>query len=381
MSIFFICLFWLSFLLCLSTYAVYPLVIWLVGFYSPFKIEKGNYTPFISVIIPAFNEEKHISGKIQNTLAVDYPADRIEILLGSDGSNDNTALIMKEYINDRIHFFDFPENRGKTAVQNDLVKKAKGDVLVFTDAASFISPASFRALTSNFNDMRVGCVAGCMRFVKIDTNLTTQSQGLYWRYELKIRDFESRVGSLIGVDGPLYAVKSECYDPLDCQMISDLLTPLLVLDKGGKVVFEPDAQVDEEPTTKTAQEFSTRRRITLRGLTGLWEHRYLLNPLENPFLAFQIIFHKIVRWAIGLLWGINIISCAVLSARPIFLSIFFLHILFLALAIMGWIISKKGRTYRLLIVPYYFCLVNLAAAMGIIDFLRKKQAVSWKPVR
>jgi len=377
----FLYLFWMSFMLCLGTYAIYPALIWFIGSCCPFKVNTKSFTPFVSVIISAFNEARHISEKIQNTLAVDYPKDQLEILVGSDGSNDNTASIMDEYTNGNIHFFDFPENRGKTAVQNDLVKKAKGDVLVFTDAASFISSGSIQSITANFSDVRVGCVAGCMRFLKTDTNLTTQSQGLYWRYESKIRELESRVGSLIGVDGPLYALKSEFYVPLKNHMISDLLTPLLVLEKGGKVVFESNAQVDEEPTTKTAQEFSTRRRITLRGLVGLWNHKYLLNPIRHPFLAFQIIFHKVVRWGIGILWGINIISCAVLAAHPIFLGLIYLHCLFLAMALMGWATSQKNGTCRILTIPYYFCLVNLAATMGIIDFIRKKQAVSWKPVR
>lgn len=381
MTLFFSTFFWLTLVLGLGTYGIYPLVIWVAGRIRPLRPDKREITPFVSVIIPAFNEAKHIGGKIENTLSAAYPHENMEILVGSDGSTDDTASIMENFISDRVLFFDFAENRGKTAVQNDLVKSARGNVLIFTDAASFVNPASVQAAVNNFSDARVGCVAGCMRFLDTDTNLTTQSQGLYWKYESKIREFESRVGSLIGVDGPFYAVKPEYYVPLEHHMISDLLTPLLVLEKGKKVVFEPAAQVYEEPTVKTAQEYSTRRRITLRGLVGLKNHKYLLNPLKHPFLSFQIFFHKIVRWGVGLLWGVNILCCVALATHTAFLSLFGLHCLFIAAAVLGWWTSNKGAAYRILTVPYYFSLVNLAATMGIVDFFRKKQAVAWKPVR
>lgn len=381
MTVLFSGIFWLSLLFCLGTYVFYPVVIWIVGVLRPLHVNKAAVTPFVSVIIPAFNEAKHIQKKIENTLNVDYPKECMEILVGSDGSTDDTALIMQEYVSETVRFFDFTENRGKTAVQNDLVKYARGDILIFTDAASFEDSASFKAIVNNFNDKRVGCVAGCMHFLDTETNLTTQSQGLYWKYESKIREFESRIGSLIGVDGPLYAVKPEYYVPLEYHMISDLLTPLLVLEKGGKVVFESAAQVYEEPTVKTVQEYTTRRRITLRGLVGLRNHGYLLHPLKHPFLSFQILFHKVVRWGVGLLWGLNILSCVVLASQPVFLFLLGLHCLVIALALLGWGASTKGSGYRILTVPYYFSLVNLAATMGIVDFFRKKQAVAWKPVR
>lgn len=381
MTYFFAGMFWVTVLLIFATYALYPLAIWLVGSVVPFKVRKQDNLPFISVIIPAFNEARHMAGKVENTMSVDYPDDRMEILVGSDGSTDDTAAIMGNYTDDRVGFFDFQKNRGKTAVQNDLAGSAKGDILVFTDAASFVAPDAFKALVSNFENSRVGCVAGSMQFISTEKNLTTRSQGLYWRYESKIRELESRLGSLIGVDGPLYAVKAQYYIPLKEHMISDLLTPLLVLDQGGKVVLEPRAIVYEEPTTKTRQEFRTRRRIVLRGMVGLWNHKYLLNPLSHPFLAMQLIFHKILRWGVGALWAINMLSCLALIANPVFKGMLCLHGLFILTAFFGWLSTPLRIKFKLLPIPYYFCLVNLAATMGIIDFLMQKQAVSWKPVR
>jgi cellulose synthase/poly-beta-1,6-N-acetylglucosamine synthase-like glycosyltransferase len=357
------------------------MVIWAVGKIHPFKVRKDNTTPTVSIIIPAYNEAKSVEQKIVNTMALDYPENKREILIGSDGSTDETAILAGKFVNDGVQFLDFKANRGKTAVQNDLVARSTGEILVFTDAASFLPPDAVKKTVRNFADDRVGCVAGRMRFVATDSNLTTQSQGLYWRYEVKIREMESKLGSLVGVDGPLYAVRRDCYVPLEHNVISDLLTPLLVLEQGKKVVLESEALVDEDPTLKSGQEFATRRRITLRGLVGLSTYTSLLNPLRDPMLSFQVFFHKVLRWFVGPLVILNVLACSALSGHWFFISMLGLYASFFLAAALGWFTERQGVKVRALTVPYYFSLVNLAATMGIVDFFRKKQAITWKPVR
>ena len=376
-------LFFSSFCLCAATYFIYPVVIGMIGSIAGVNIRSKDITPFISVIISAYNEEKHIADKIRNTLALDYPPDQLEILIGSDGSTDGTAGIVKKFSDRRIRFFDFSENRGKTSVQNDLVAKSSGNILVFTDAASFLPMNALRKLVRNFADTRVGCVAGRLVFVSQGLNITTQSQGLYWRYEVKIREMESRLGRLIGVDGPLYAVKKEYYIPLRPNIISDLMTPLLVLEQGKKAVLEPEALVEEEPTVKGSQEFNTRRRIVLRGMVGIFSHPEVINPFRHPLLSLQVFFHKIIRWFVGPLVIINTGACVgmLFCGSGLATALFPIYILFFVSAALGWWCDRTGKKVKLLTVPYYFCLVNWAATCGIMDFLRKKQAVTWKTVR
>jgi cellulose synthase/poly-beta-1,6-N-acetylglucosamine synthase-like glycosyltransferase len=374
-------IFVLTILLCFSSYVLYPLVLGFLGMTVPVKIRKADIHPFVSIIIPAHNEAVHIEQKIQNTLAIDYPKDKMEVLVGSDGSTDTTAEILEKYRSE-VRVTNYEANRGKTAVQNDLVGMAKGDILVFTDAASFLPADAVIKLVRNFEDNSIGCVAGRMQFIGTDRNVTTQSQGLYWRYEFSIREMESRLGSLIGVDGPLYAVRRECYVPLAHHVISDLMTPLLVLGQGKRVVLEPDAFVDEEPTSRTAQEFRTRRRITLRGLLGIFTHKELLNPLKHPLLAIQIFFHKVLRWFVGLFVILNFLVCLANADHSFYKGMLLLYGLFFLLALTGWIVRQTGgRASALFSVPYYFTLVNAAATTGVIDFFRGKQAVTWKPVR
>ena len=381
MYFFLIIIFWLSILLVASSYFLYPLVIWLIGKMFPFSPKRKEIFPQVSVIIPAYNEKNSIEKKVRNTLELEYPQDKMEILVGSDGSTDKTSEIMSNLSNNKIRFFDFKQNRGKTAVQNDLVKESKGEILVFTDAASFLSPDSLKNIVRNFADHTVGCVGGKMLFVDTESNITTESQGIYWRYESKLRELESRIGSLIGVDGPLYAVKREYYLPLESHIISDLLTPLLVLEQGKRVILESEALVFEDPTHESTQEFKTRRRITVRGLVGLASYARLLNPLRHPFLSFQIFLHKIVRWLVGPLILINLMSTVALSYSEPFRFLLVLYLLFFMGAGSGWIAEHFGVRSQILTIPYYFTLVNLAAMMGVIDFLKKKQAVTWKPVR
>lgn len=374
-------MFVLTILLCLSTYAIYPLLILTIGKIFPFRVSKKGLTPTVSILIAAYNEEKDIRKKLENTLDLDYPKDKLEIIVGSDGSNDRTVDIVAEYSEKGVRLMDFEQNRGKTAVQNDLVSASKHDILVFTDAASFLRKDSLRNLVQSFFDKRVGAVAGCMKFVSNSSNLTTQSQGLYWKYEMKLREAESAIGRLVGVDGPLYAVRREYYVPLAFHIISDLMTPLLVLKQRKRVVIDKDAIVFEAPTTKSQQELKTRRRITLRGLIGIFSEPKLLSPFHFPLLAMQIFFHKLLRWAVGFLVLLNLLICVILSGNPFYGFFLVIHLFFYLIAAFGWILEQNGKSFTAFKVPYYFCLVNMAATLGLIDFIKRKQAVSWKPVR
>lgn len=381
MTLFFELLFVLTILLCLSTYAFYPLVIMLIGKIFPFKPIRNHATPAVSILIAAYNEEKDIHKKLENTLDLDYPKEKIEIIVGSDGSSDRTSEIAAGFSDKGVRLLNFKKNRGKTAVQNDMVAASKNEILIFTDAASLLRKNSLRSIVQPFADIRVGGVAGCMEFVTDFHNLTTESQGLYWKYEMKLREIESTIGRLIGVDGPLYAVRRENFVPLTANIISDLITPLLVLKQGKRVVLEKDALVLETPTAKSQQEIITRRRITLRGLVGLFSQPELLCPQHFPLLSLQIFFHKLLRWCVGLLVFLNLMMCMFLSGNLFFRLFLFLHLIFYFSAGVGLILEKIGRPMPAFKVPYYFCLVNLAATFGLIDFLRKKQAVSWEPVR
>lgn len=381
MRFLFLIVFWSAFFLCASTYFLYPAIVYFLARLKPFTSLRDEHHPFVSVIISAYNEEKHLEEKIINTLSLDYPRDRFEILVASDGSKDRTVETAKMFSCQGIRILEFKENRGKTIVQNESVRMSKGEILLFTDAASLINREALKNIVRHFADDRVGCVAGRLKYIDTHTNLTTESQGLYWRYESNIRETESRIGRLIGVDGPLYALRRDAYIPLQAHIISDLISPLLVLASGNRVILEADAVAHEEPNLRAHQELNTRRRITLRALVGLWEYKYLLNPFLQPGLAVQLFFHKVLRWFVGPLVLLNGFACIGLRNEPFYRFVLFGYLVFFLAAGTGYILDHFGKKGALFIAPYYFTLVNIAATLGIIDFLRRKQAVTWVPVR
>lgn len=374
--------FWLSVFFIFSTYLGYPLVLLVLRRIKKVTVRKDRvFQPLVSVIISAFNEEKNIEKKILNTLSSKYPTNKLEIIVGSDGSIDKTVQIARKYESNGVKILDFKTNSGKTSIQNACVKEARGEIIIFTDAASFISPNSISEICKNFAEQQVGCVAGMMKYIDTDKNLTTRSQGLYWKYERVLRELESDQGRLIGVDGPLYAVRKEEFIFLKNHVISDFILPLLILAKGKKVIIEKNAIVNEVPTQEGEDELNTRRRITLRGLVGLKEHHELLNVFRHPLLSLQIYFHKLIRWFVGPLIILNFIATLILSHILIYKLFLIFYFIFIFGALVGIVLEKFQIKFKILMVPYYFILVNYAATLGIIDFLLRKQAIKWQPVR
>ena len=372
-------IYWLCFCLIGYVYFIYPLLIWVISKVFDKKFVKNRIEPSVSIIITAYNEEKNIARKIENTLGLDYPREKLEIIIGSDGSSDRTNEIVKSYENYNVHLLAFSNNRGKTMVQNDCVRRASNDIIIFMDAASLCENDCIKKMVSNFADERVGAVAGRIEFVQSMDNLTTKSQGLYWKYEQIIKRAENRLGSLVGVDGPLYAVRKDLYMELEPEIISDLITPLLVIHHGHSVVYEPDAIAYEEATKRTIEEYRTRSRIVTRGFTGLLQYPELFSFVKHPLLTWQILSHKILRWLVGFFYVITIFCSLFLIFQVFYLFMLCCTSIFLWLAYYGFKTQDNPRL--IYIVPYYFVLVNWAAIRGTIDFIMGKRIVSWKPVR
>lgn len=371
--------FWFCFALSGYVYLLYPLLVSLLARHAGRRYEKAVIEPPISIIITAYNEEQHMARKIENTLALDYPKDRMEIIVGSDGSTDRTNEIVESYKDRGVHLRAFTENRGKTMVQNDCVLAATHEIIVFMDAASLCKEDCLKRLVSNLADPRIGAVAGRVVFTQLRKNLTTESQGIYWRYEQFIKKAESSIGSLIGVDGPLYAIRKSLYTHLDADMMSDFITPILVLRDGHAVVYEPDATTFEEATTRAKDEFRTRKRIVIRGFTALSRYPEVLNIAARPLLAWQVLSHKVLRWIAGFFYAGMTVSSFMLMTEWLYALAFCGLVMVVLQAYRG--LKNQGRPRKSFAVPYYFMLVNLAAMKGTIDFLRGKRIISWKPVR
>lgn len=376
--------FWLSFTLIAYTYFGYPLLLAILG-----RLQRGGRTPEglhpgprrVSVIIAAYNEERHIRDKLQNVLGLDYAVDLLEVLVGSDGSTDRTNEIVLGCREPRVRLVAFRENRGKTAVQEACVAEAQGEILVFMDAASLCNRGALREIVKHFSDERIGCVAGRVVYVATRGNLVEASQRLYWSYGTLLRHLEGGLGCLVGVDGPLYAIRRSAYVPVQPDIMSDFLSPLLIRSRGWKVVYEPAAIATEDMTQTDREEFRTRRRIVVRGLHSLSRYPHLLNICKHPLLAFQILSHKVLRWLTVVLLAGLMVSSVFGRGGMVRGVVLIAGVLCAVGFFVGLLLDSRGKTLRALAVPYYFVLGNIAAAAGIWDFLRGRIVVSWVPVR
>ena len=362
-------------------YVGYPALLFVVSAVRRRRRPEADCTPMISVLIAACNEEAGIAKKLEQTLQLDYPADQLEILVLSDGSEDRTDEIVRACPDPRVRLVRIPTRQGKTRAQNEGVRHARGEILVFSDATTVYHPLALKYLASNYQDPGVGAVSG--RYQYFDANQTSPT-GLgtiaFWNYENNIKVWQSRISTLTGCCGCIYSVRKSAYTDLPADIISDLVQPLWVIQKGGRVVFEDRALAYEQTTESTSEEFTMRVRVITRGMRGLLSVPELLKPWKHPWIAFQLFSHKILRWMVPILLLLLLADNLFLVGQPYYRGLLILQLGFYALALLQ-IVVPLHRRWKPLGVPLYFCTLNAAALIGVIELLRGKRHVMWQPVR
>ena len=375
-------IFWICAAALAYVYVGYPLLVYLVSILFPKALAKGEIEPRVTVLITAYNEEAAIREKIENTLQIDYPTDKLEIVVASDGSTDRTDEIVKEMAGRGVKLFRQEGRVGKTATQNNAVAAAKGEIVLFSDATTMYSPDVFRTLLPAFADEMVGCVAGRLVYVdEEDTNVGKGAQS-YWNYETFIKIAESRACSLIGASGCLYAVRRSAYQPMYPEACSDFLICTNIYRQGLRSVFAPDAVCFENTNRRAADEWKMRVRVISQTFTDLWRNRDMLNPLKSGFFAIELISHKVLRYAVPFILLTLFISSVFLSASYTFYAVaLMIQVLFYLLAAAGWVMERSGKRVGLLAMPLYFVLANLASAAAFYQFLRGETYTRWDPIR
>jgi cellulose synthase/poly-beta-1,6-N-acetylglucosamine synthase-like glycosyltransferase len=347
--------------------------------------------PAVSIIIPVRDESSHAEAKLRNCAQIDYPPEKIEILVIDDGSADDTLERVEaarqevEKNGRRLRAISLGNRLGKATAVNRGAGEAGGEILVFSDADTRVSPASMRSLMAPFADPSVGCVAG--RYVPGGARgRNARGLGLYWRYENYLRLKESHMGGLLGASGGLYAVRKRLYLPLDADLINDdFVVPMNVTAQGYRSVYEPGAQAIED-ASQTDLEFSRRVRIMAGNCQHLWLFRRLALRPRLWRTAFLLFCHKFLR-VISPFWlaGLAASNAALLAAEPspewlrfLYRGAFGLQVLFYALALAGCLTRKqKGHTSKLVALPYYFAMINVAALWGICRFFFRRAQAPW----
>ena len=340
-----------------------------------------GYTPRISVLIAAYNEEEAIQRKIQQTLALEYPADKIEVLVLSDCSTDRTDEIVKAFPDSRVRLVRMPERRGKTFAQNIGVKEATGEVIIFSDATAIYHAKALLYLACNYQDASVGAVSGRYQYFDPGQQSPTGLGSVaFWNYENMIKKLQSSIRTITGCCGCIYSVRKAAYTDLPADIISDLVQPLQAIRKGYRVIFEDRALAYEETTQSTSEEFSMRVRVVTRAMRGLLSVSDLLKPWKFAWPAFQLWSHKIMRWMVPLFLITLIAANSLLLDSPLYRFTLAVQLFFYAAALLNMLLPLH-RQWKPLGIPLFFCTLNAAALVSMLEICRGRKYVTWQTVR
>jgi cellulose synthase/poly-beta-1,6-N-acetylglucosamine synthase-like glycosyltransferase len=350
-------IFWVAASLILYVFAGYPLLLWFLQriFHRKRQPEEGQ--PSVSLLIAAHNEADIVAEKIDNSLAIEYPADQLEIVVASDGSTDATAKIVHRLTQTcpagRVRLLDFPVNRGKIAVLNDAVPLLEGDIVVFTDASSMLAPEAVRRLVAHFSDPSVGAVSGVYQVLNPQQAALGGQEALYWRYETFLKLQEARLGWMLGAHGSLFAIRKPLYPFLPPATINDdFLIPLRVVEQGYRVAYEPSAVAYEQ--AHEMEGFGRRVRIAAGNVEQLVEAKALLWP-PRPMLLFSFFSHKAGRLLVPVAMLAAMAASLALWGHPFYTLMALVQTLFYLLAVLGALFPLRPRWLRL---PYYFSMIN-----------------------
>jgi len=377
--------FWFSLFLLFYIYFGYPLAVKALASIKAKPIQKSEeFLPKVSILIAAYNEARDIEATLRNKLELDYPRDQLEILVISDESEDGTDDIVENVAKTApfpVHLFRQVPRQGKTSGLNTLYQHASGEILLFSDANSQWDAQAVRKLVRNFNDPEVGYVTGKMVYVHQDGSLVGDGCSAYMKYENWLRLQETRIGSVVGVDGGIDAIRKELFQPLRADQLPDFVQPLKVVEQGYRVVYEPDALLKEEALTDGDSEFSMRVRVSLRALWALKDMKQLMNPANDATFAWQLISHKLLRYG-------AFVPMATLALTTLYLApkagIYTLTALgYGGFVVLAWRGHKKEadgeRLSTIYSIPYYFMLLNVASYRAFVAFLRGEKKVIWNP--
>ncbi len=385
-------IFWISLFIIFYTYLGYGFILYLILRIR--RIIKGNRPeifygwdnlPTCTLLIAAYNEENFITEKIRNTLALEYPDGKLEVIFITDGSTDRTPDILKEY--PQIKLLHQTERKGKVAAMHRAMAYIKTEVIIFTDANTELNKDALCKISRHYADESVGAVAGEKRIkVKELADAGTAGEGFYWRYESILKNWDSELYSTIGAAGELFSVRSDLYQTVENDTIlDDFMISMLIAAKGYRIIYEPEAFAIETASENITEELKRKIRIAAGGIQSILRLKELLNIFRFGTLSFQYISHRVLRWTISpfllvLVLILNILI-PVYNDNPIYSLLLLGQVIFYLLAILGLILEKRQLRVKLFFIPYYFCVMNYAVLAGLKRYLGNQQSAVWEKAK
>lgn len=369
-----IALFWISAAIIFYAYFGYPLALVILRAVRERPVSRSEDEPVVTMVVPVHNQPGDIRKKIENMLALDYPADKLRLVVSSDGSTDATNEVVRSFASRGVVLVSSDERNGKVAAQMLALPSITGEVAIFTDASILLNREALRAIVKAFADPAVGCVSS-------EDHVPGGGEGLYVRYEMWLRRLEAAIQTLIGVSGSFYAIRTALIEETPIRFTRDFLVPLTVIEKGYRVLSEPEAQGHFLPAVSAGSEFQRKIRTVMRGMDVLWYRRQLMNPFRFPFVSFALISHKIIRWAVPIAMTTALAANLFLIPRgPIYsltlaaqIGLYGLGALALLVPRMQSLLPAKAALF--------FLVTNAAILFAWIRYLSGERAVVWKPTK
>ncbi len=370
------------------SYVVYPVLLFLLAtvvqtrrdivylFKRGERRSRRRGLPKVSLILAAYNEAEVIEKKVTNCLELEYPREKLQVIIGSDGSTDGTAGIIGRYAPQGVELLDFQERRGKLAVVSDCVKRASGEILVLTDANTMLDSSAIENLVRHFDDPKVGAVCGELRLNEPGRRKIGEST--YWRFEVILKFLESKLDSVLGANGAIYAIRKELFPQAPANWITeDFVIPMKCRAQGYRVRYDPEAIAYETAASSARQEFARRVRIGAGNFQAMWECRSLLLPWRG-FVSFEFISHKVLRWLTPFAMVAALAANAFLLGADWARILFTLQVGFYATAGLGYLLLKAKLQLTLMKYPYYFLVINLGLLCGFFRWVTGSQKADWR---
>jgi cellulose synthase/poly-beta-1,6-N-acetylglucosamine synthase-like glycosyltransferase len=381
-------LFWIPLALVIYTYLGYPLLLFVLASMhqvmrdlkfalrrSERRSRNSDELPSVSLIFSAFNEEAVIKDKMSNCAELKYPAPLLEVLIGCDGCTDATAALARRAGVENTLIFDYPIRRGKPVVVNHLVDRARGEIVIFSDANTMLAPDALLRMVRHFQNPAVGCVCGEL-MLRTAAN-GNRTEGAYWRYEVFLKFLESRLNMLVGANGGIFAIRRTLFSPIPGHgIIDDFLVSLGVRQKGFRLVYDPEATATEQAAITVGDEFRRRVRIGAGNFHALRYTWKLLSPTAG-LVSLAYWSHKVLRWLVPLALVLALCSAMSLAGQRFYAFATIAALALCAMGLVGYYLERDSIRTRLFGIPYYFLSMNLALALGLLRCLSGRQMIVW----
>ena len=368
---------WILIFIIVYTYVGYGILLFaIIKIRRFFKIGKktiidDSYQPEVTLFIAAYNEKEYVAAKMKNTLSLDYPKDKLHIIWVTDGSNDGTPDLLKEYPNTTVHHLD--ERNGKIGAMNRGMQFVKTPIVIFSDANTNLGKESIKRIVQLFSNPKVGCVSGEKRIVDKESDVASGAgEGLYWKYESTLKKWDAELYSVVGAAGELFAIRTSLYRHVEKDTIlDDFMISLRVAQDGYTIQYDPEAYAIETASANVKEELKRKIRISAGGIQSIVRLKSLLNVFKYGTLSFQYISHRVLRWSLTPLCLVLLIPVLTMLAIDeglfsfsLYTLFFWLQNLFYAAALLGWFLENRETRIKILFIPYYFFIMNLSVILG-----------------